>query len=227
MRHLLVVSFALLVGCQHVPASSPAPAALSAASSQRADTELCAAQRAENRAHAATSRCVADTDCLRVGLYETATCDAWVTKPDALQLLHQMRTLTDAACRVADRVDVAPACEPVVATCVNGRCVGKPATGPSAVVADTAQAIPEDFNCIASGLRRVTAEKKLPLGKVDLRFPLAADGGPPRYFEAVGPHDPDAAVAVAHAFGACRWRLQNGGIIASDAWGSMSITLKE
>jgi hypothetical protein len=89
------------------------------------------------------------------------------------------------------------------------------------------QAIPEDFHCVATGLQRVTAEKKLPLGRVELRFPLSADGTPPRYFEAVGPHDPDAAVAVARAFGACRWRLEDGETIPPGAWGTMSITLQE
>jgi hypothetical protein len=222
---LLIVSFA--VGCQHAPASAPAPAPPAAASSTRAGAEFCAAQRADNRFRAEGSSCVADQDCVRVGLYETGTCDAWVTKPDAAQVLRQMRAAADAACRDMDRVQVAPACPPMVATCVVGRCAGKPTAGPFPVVAGAVQAIPEDFNCVANGLQRVTAEKKLPLGPVELRFPLAADGRPPHYFEAVSPHDPDAAVGVARALGTCRWRLQSGGTIPTDAWGSISITLKE
>ena len=226
MRRLLVVWFVLLAGCQHAPAPASAPSTPASASS-RVDAELCTAQRAENRLRAEATRCAADEDCVRVGRYETGTCDGWLTKPDAEQLLRQMRAATDAACRDLHRVHVAPACPATVATCVAGRCAAKPTTDSSPAIAGMLQAVPEDFRCVATGLQRVTAERKLPLGRVELRFPLSADGSPPRYFEAVGPHDPDAAVGVARALGACRWRLQDGGAIPAAAWGSMSITLKE
>jgi len=224
---LVVVSFTVLAGCQHAPGSAPAPATEASASSTRAEAELCTAQRAENRLRAEATRCSADEDCVRVGRYETGVCDGWLVSPDAEQLLRQMRAATDAVCRDVDRVHVAPACPALAATCVAGRCVAKPTTDPSPVVTGALEAIPEDFRCVATGLQRVTAERKLPLGRVELRFPLSVDGSPPRYFEAVGPHDPDAAVAVARALGACRWKLQDGGAIPAAAWGSISITLRE
>ena len=88
------------------------------------------------------------------------------------------------------------------------------------------QVIP-DGRCMANALRRVTSEKTLPLGTVNLRFPVASDGRPLHYFEAVGPHDPEAAVGVARACNVCRWRLRNGDKLPADAWGSVMFELKK
>ena len=163
---------------------------------------------------------------MHAGRYETGTCEAWVTRPDADEVLRQMRAATDAACRDMDRVLVGPACPLAIASCVAGSCVGKPSADLPFYITTTA-VLPEDARCLADALRRVTTEKKVPHGSVTLRFPLPSDGSPPWYFEAVGPHDPDLAVAVARVFGRCRWRLDRGGPIPPGAWGSLSLTLRE
>jgi hypothetical protein len=169
---------------------------------------------------------VEDDDCLRAGQYETASCDAWVTQPDAKQQLGQMRAATDAACRDLKSVQVAAACPDATGKCVAGRCMANPSTSLNSFIA-MVDVLPEDMQCIANGMVRVNAEKKLPLGLVQLRFPVPSDGFRPRYFEAIGPHDPEAAVGVARVFGSCRWRMRDGQPIPPGAWGSLPIKISK
>src|SRR5919204_1253692 len=69
----------------------------------------------------------------------------------------------------------------------------------------------------STALRRLTSEKKAATGLVDLWMRLAPDGSPPRYFEAIGQPDQEAAVVVTRALGTCRWRPQDGKDIPPDA----------
>lgn len=228
MRSLLLASLIVLAAPQHAGTAASEPAAKAAAPSAGADaTAICAAQRAENRGRAAGARCTVDQECVQAGQYETGSCDSWVVNPDAEEVRQQMRAATDSACRDLEKVVVTPACPAAVGACVSGHCTAKAVKDSTGVVDRAVPAVPEDFQCVATALRRITAEKKLPNGKVALRFPLTPDGRPPRYFEAVGPVSPDAAVGVARAFGWCRWRLQDGGPIKPGTWGAMSVTLQE
>jgi hypothetical protein len=223
MRRSLIVWMMLLGACRHAPVPAPSPTGR-AAETQGEASERCAAQRAENRRVAEASRCTADEDCVRAGKYETGSCDAWVTGPAAEGVLRRMRVATDEACRDG-RVSVTPACMSVAASCVSGRCAVRSA----AIARDPLDvvAVPEDPRCVAEALMRMNAETKLPTGRVELRFPLSTDGTPPRYFEAVGPVDPDAAVEVARASSSCRWRLRDGGAIPPGVWGTVVVGVGE
>jgi len=222
VRLSLIVGMLLLAACRHAPVPAPAPAPAPAATTAEA---RCGAQRTENRRRAEASRCTADEECVHAGRYETATCDAWVAGPDADEALRQMRVATDAACRDEGRVSVTPACLSMAAACVAGRCVVRAA----AIARDPHDlvAVPEDPACVAEALMHASAETRISSGRVELRFPLSADGSPPRYFEAVGPVDPDAAVEVARASSACRWRLRDGGVIPPGAWGTVVVGVGE
>lgn len=224
MRRSLIVWMMLLGACRHIPV----PARVSAGTTAETQTEAsarCAAQRAENRRRAEASRCTADEDCVPTGKYETGSCDAWVTSPDAADALRQMRAATDEACRDVGRVFVTPACLTLAGACASGRCGATPEAASHEPL--DVPALPEDPPCLADALMRVNAETKLPFGRVELRFPLSVDGSPPRYFEAVGPVDPDAAVGVARALSTCRWRLHDGGVIPPGTWGTITIGLRE
>jgi hypothetical protein len=228
MRHQLLAALMLLAAPPYAGTGASEPPAKAVATSQGADAAaVCTAQRAENRDRAAGARCTSDQECVQAGQYETGSCDSWVTKPDAEELLRQMRVSTESACRDVAQVLVTPACPAVVGACVSGRCTAKPLKDSTGVVDKAVPAVPEDFQCVATALRRVTSEKKLPGGKVSLRFPLAPDGRPPWFFEAIGRHDPETAVGAARAFGWCRWRLKDGGPIKPGAWGTMSLMLTE
>jgi hypothetical protein len=214
VRRSVVAFLTLLAACRH----APAPTGHAAEASVR-----CTTQRAENRRVADASRCGADEDCVQAGRYETGACDAWVTRPDALEVLRRMRVATDDACRDPARIVVVPACLSLSGACISGRCTARLAAiapGPRDVVA-----MPEEPRCVVEALARASAERDLPQGRVELRFPLAVDGSPPRWFEAVGPVDPDAAAAVARAFSTCRWRLRDGGEIPPGTWGTIAVVL--
>lgn len=231
MRLALVAAAVALAACRSPAVRGPQPAAPRRAGGAPAldQAALCSAQRAENlRRTRAAAACAIDEDCVHAGQYETGSCDAWVRRAAADAMFRQMRVTTDAACRDLAKAIVADACPAVEAACLAGHCAGRPAgAGVATPAGSLVPVVPERFRCVASELRKVTSAKKVALGRIELRFPLAPDGRPLRYFEAVGPHDPDAAAGVARAFGACRWRPQNGGAIPPEAWGSMSLTLKE
>ncbi|MFT3916563.1 MAG: hypothetical protein QM704_21535 [Anaeromyxobacteraceae bacterium] len=166
-----------------------------------------------------------DSDCVTADRYVTGECDTWVTLPEAEQVLNQMRESTEAACHALPFVQVAPACPATRAACVEGTCRAAEALGAEAVI-KTVNVVPTDFQCLGTGLARVTSEKRLPDGMVKLRFPLGADGNHPRYFEALGSHEPEAAVAVARVVGSCQWKMQDGSPIRPGVWGFIAIKLK-
>lgn len=225
MRKLAAATVVLSAACYHPGAPGPAPATEAAGSGTDA-AALCSAQRAENLRRATAPRCLADDQCVQAGRYVTGSCDAWVAKPEADEVLHQMRAATDAACQELRRVFVGPTCSAVRGVCVHGRCAGEPTGGSPGVSGTVVTAVPADGSCLATALQRVTAESSTVRGKVRLRFPLATDGRPPQYFEAVGPHEPDTALGVARALGTCRWRVP-GGAIPPDAWGIITIEIRD
>jgi dienelactone hydrolase len=224
MRHALSAGLALLALCQHAQAGDSTPVATPAPLLVTEGDAICTAQRAENRRRAEDARCTVDRECVHAEQYDTGRCDSWVAGPDAEEVLRQLRTATDAACREEGKVVVTPACPAVAGACVGGRCTAKPAKD-SKGVAPSVPALPEDLRCVATALKRITSEQELPLGKVALRFPLTPDGRPPRYFEDLGSVGAEAAVGVARAFGWCRWRLEKGGPIKPGTWGAMTLTL--
>lgn len=229
-RAALAAGLALLA-CQHrTPA--PPPAAWEpdlAAASAPGDAAVCAARRSQNLERArGASACTRDADCLRGGQYETGACDAWVGTSDARHLLRELRAGADQACAALESVVVQPACRDAAPACVEGRCSGaSPASGAAPPAGTMVPVLPEDGHCLGDSLARITKEKTLVPGTVELRFPLAPDGRPARWFEAVAFHDDAAAVAVARAVATCRFRTRDGHPLPPDAWGSLRLTLQE
>jgi hypothetical protein len=230
-RRALLAAVLALAGCQHGPQPPPLAAWEPdlAAASAPGDEVVCAARRSANRERArAAAACATDGDCIRAGQYETGACDAWVGTREARPLLRELRAAADQACGAISTVVVQPACRDVAPACVVGRCSAGPAVSGAAPVAGTMiAAAPKDGRCVGDALARITKEKPLLPGTVELRFPLASDGRPPRWFEAVAFHDEGAAVAVARALAACRWGPRDGRPLPADAWGSMRLTLQE